>query len=202
MYTTLLLALPALGMAMPSGAEKRLENGLGRTPALGWNSWVSNSLHTWRGIFKLTMYRTPADVRLRTPTQLQNSQIYSLPLVWKMWVTLTSTSTIAGLQSRATPLGTSSPTLRSFLRVWKQLQTTSTRSAWSLACTAVPELWPAPDTLAHGRTRPRTRRRSLAGTWTTGSMTHATRLAMGRHHKRAGRRLWTQRRGWRRCVTH
>lgn len=43
MYLSLLLALPALGLAAP-GAEldKRLENGLGRTPAMGWNSWVYN----------------------------------------------------------------------------------------------------------------------------------------------------------------
>ncbi|KAK8066061.1 hypothetical protein PG997_012808 [Apiospora hydei] len=40
MYSRVLLALPALVLASPvAEIDKRLENGLGRTPALGWNSW-------------------------------------------------------------------------------------------------------------------------------------------------------------------
>ncbi|KAK7953631.1 alpha-glucuronidase A [Apiospora saccharicola] len=38
MYSSILLALPALALAAPA-VEKRLDNGLGKTPALGWNSW-------------------------------------------------------------------------------------------------------------------------------------------------------------------
>lgn len=42
----LLAALAVASLAAPSGftetlVNKRLENGVGRTPALGWNSWVS-----------------------------------------------------------------------------------------------------------------------------------------------------------------
>ncbi|KAK6850187.1 glycoside hydrolase family 27 protein [Apiospora arundinis] len=40
MYSQVLLALPALVLAAPAAEiDKRLDNGLGRTPALGWNSW-------------------------------------------------------------------------------------------------------------------------------------------------------------------
>ncbi|KAK8115812.1 glycoside hydrolase family 27 protein [Apiospora sp. TS-2023a] len=38
MYSSILLALPALALAPPV-VEKRLDNGLGRAPALGWSSW-------------------------------------------------------------------------------------------------------------------------------------------------------------------
>ena len=41
MYGRVLLALPALALAAPGAdIDKRLDNGLGKTPPLGWNSWV------------------------------------------------------------------------------------------------------------------------------------------------------------------
>ncbi|KAK8100609.1 hypothetical protein PG999_010983 [Apiospora kogelbergensis] len=40
MYGRVLLALPALALAAPGAdIDKRLDNGLGKTPPLGWNSW-------------------------------------------------------------------------------------------------------------------------------------------------------------------
>lgn len=43
--TSVLVASASVAIAAPAGQEapldKRLENGLGRTPALGYNNWVS-----------------------------------------------------------------------------------------------------------------------------------------------------------------
>jgi alpha-galactosidase len=41
-------AIQSIVLAAPAGQDdplaKRLENGLGRTPALGYNNWVSNTV--------------------------------------------------------------------------------------------------------------------------------------------------------------
>lgn len=47
LYTFLTSAFHDVGVAMPTDQDgflmKRLENGLGRTPALGYNNWVHTS---------------------------------------------------------------------------------------------------------------------------------------------------------------
>ena len=53
MISAILIGLVAIASAAPSGTEfienqqleKRLNNGLGKTPILGWNGWVSTVLN-------------------------------------------------------------------------------------------------------------------------------------------------------------
>lgn len=43
LYTGLALSAVLGSLGQAAALEPRLNNGLGRTPALGWNSWVSHA---------------------------------------------------------------------------------------------------------------------------------------------------------------
>lgn len=78
-------AIHSVGLAAPTSQEesfgKRLENGLGRTPALGYNNWVAEppQLNTIQVLLNVVT-RTMEGVRMPLQMQLSKSQI-----LWCHW---------------------------------------------------------------------------------------------------------------------
>jgi hypothetical protein len=74
-------AIHSVSLAAPTGQEesfdKRLENGLGRTPALGYNNWVAKSFSNRHPLMTLIIVtRTTEVARTLLQMRLSKSQIF------------------------------------------------------------------------------------------------------------------------------
>lgn len=146
MKTAAFPLIVATALAAPTfqeeGMEKRLENGLGRTPALGYNNWVCALIHfKIRITLNISTDQTfPFRTTVVAPTpplmQPSKSPIYWYPLASKMQATNTSTLTTAGPPNPATRAVTSLPTLPNGPKASSLSPTKSTPWALNSASTA------------------------------------------------------------------
>lgn len=110
--------------------EKRLDNGVGKTPAMGWNNWNmgggSSKAHSY--FLSSPKYRVvDPSFQLRQQHMPSQPRNHSSVLGWIKWAIHMSTLTIAGLQCPETRLG-----------IWSRIQTSGQTASrvWRMRSTA------------------------------------------------------------------